>query len=130
MNTYIKLKDDGSDYLTHYGVKGMKWRKHKNYENRLDDPKERAKFDRMMFNAGYYINKDGNYQRDYEIHGSPIARKIQMNNGKIKLKAVSQNMLKSMRSKNNKRFKNKGKILILKLKTKRAAKKMAKRMKK
>ena len=128
MSTYIKLKDDGSDYLTHYGVKGMKWHKRKNYENRLDDPKERAKFDKAMLNAGYYINKDGNYQRDYAVTGSPVARQMQMTNGKLKLKAASQNMLKSMRHKNTKRFKNKGKVLLLKLKTKRAARKMSKRM--
>lgn len=28
-NTYIKLTDNNSDFLTHYGVKGMKWRKRK-----------------------------------------------------------------------------------------------------
>lgn len=29
MNVYIKHTDNNSDSLTHYGVKGMKWRKHK-----------------------------------------------------------------------------------------------------
>lgn len=29
MNVYIKHIDNGSDSLSHYGVKGMKWRKHK-----------------------------------------------------------------------------------------------------
>ena len=29
MNTYIKFTDDHSNSLTHYGVKGMKWRHHK-----------------------------------------------------------------------------------------------------
>ncbi len=30
MSTYIKFTDDNSESLTHYGVKGMKWRHHKN----------------------------------------------------------------------------------------------------
>lgn len=129
MNTYIKHYDEDK-ILTHYGIKGMKWRKKKAKTPRDLTPEERAALDKSMLNAGYYINKEGNYQRDFAVTGSPIARQIQTQNGKIKLKAASQNMLKSMRSKNNKRFKNKGKILILKLKTKRSAKKMAKRMKK
>ena len=29
MNTYIKFTHDHSNFLTHYGVKGMKWRHHK-----------------------------------------------------------------------------------------------------
>ena len=29
MSTYIKFTDNNSDSLTHYGVKGMKWGKHK-----------------------------------------------------------------------------------------------------
>lgn len=29
MSTHIKFTDNNSDSLTHYGVKGMKWRKHK-----------------------------------------------------------------------------------------------------
>ena len=129
MSKYIITRDNNSDSLTHYGVKGMKWGKKKSRSFRDLTSEERAAFDKSMLNSGYYKNKEGNYQRDYAVTGSPIARQIQTQNGKIKLKAASQNMLKSMQSKNNKRLKNRGKVLLLKMKTKRQAKKAVKRIK-
>lgn len=138
MNTYIKLKNEDSNALTHYGVKGMKWHKRKkhglithetvttiNGKTYVDNPftdSARRGLSEIKNNMQYY--KQNPVKARIEI------RKHQVNQGSNKVKNLARYMKNNTGSNVFKRTAKKGKTVILKFKTKRASKKMLKRMRK
>ena len=70
MNTFYDAQNDYRNYLKHYGVKGMKWRKHKNkdlkdrgYESAEGQKEYYLDLDKKLLTQRYVNEATGNLQK-------------------------------------------------------------------
>lgn len=130
MSTYIKLKDNDPNALTHYGVKGMKWHKRKKYglithETTIGNTVYNPFTNNARRGLGE-IKNNMQYYKQNPVKARVEIRKHQIDTGSSRVRSIAYKMKNNTGSNVFKRTAKKGKSIILRFKTKRAAKKMIK----